>query len=241
MKKSTVAIIVIVLVIIFGTMYYLHVDVSRKVFNQTISTAEGMMKINSRLSEIEEELGMHETNQDDNELDEPIKDDVQFDSNKMKSDSTSVVYEETTLDYSCGLNIEIKDGKPYLSTDVEDEQYKFLFEDVKEKLENKELTGFKTNVKDVYYAYMGNGDMCPIILFLMEDGTVEYADSGKILKNKNYKSSGKIEELSNIVKFVELNAMEIDENGEGLSGWVTCAAIDKDGYSFDLSQSKSIK
>ncbi len=52
---------------------------------------------------------------------------------------------------------------------------------------------------------------------------------------------GKIEELSNIVKFIHLDAHDVDENGETLSGWITCVAIDEEGYSFDLSQSKTIQ
>lgn len=242
MKKSTVAILVIILIIIFGVMYYLHVDVSKKVFNETISTAEGMYLINSRLSEIEEELGMHENDSTANESNTQNKNDVQFDSSKMKSDNTYVEYDLYEDDIgNSGLNIEIKDGKPYLSIDIENEQYKFLFKNIENPIKNKELTGFKTDVKEVFYAYMGNGDPAPLILFLMDDGSVEYIDSWKILENKEFESQGKIEELSNIVKFVELDASCFNENGEREGGFITVAAIDEEGYSFDLSQSKSIK
>lgn len=237
MKKSTVAILVIILVLIFGVMHYLHVDVSKKIFNETISTAEGMMKINSRLSEIEEELGMHENDSSANESNTQNKNDVQFDSNKMKSDNTYVEYDLYEYDMgNSGLNIEIKEGKPYLSIDIEDEQYKFLFKNIENPIKNKELTGFKTDVKEVFYAYMGNGDPAPLILFLMDDGSVEYIDSWKIIENKEFESQGKVEELSNIVKFVELDASCFNENGEREGGFITAAAIDGEGYSFDLSQ-----
>ena len=83
--------------------------------------------------------------------------------------------------------------------------------------------------------------MSPYILFIMEDGSVEFVDSNKMLKLKNYESKGKIKELSNIVKFVHLNAQEFNENGEGMGGWITVAAIDEEGYSFDLSSSEIIQ
>lgn len=244
MKKSSVAILVIVLIIIFGVAFYLyHVDVSKKQLAETLKNAEEVWKLNSKIAELEDKLANQTDNQNITEENTQGKKDVKFDSSKMKSDSTNVSYEETTdwTPSSAGLEIEIKDGKPYLSTDTENEQYEFLFSTVKEPLKNKEITGFKQDVKEVYYAYMGNGDMCPIILFLMEDGSVEFVDSNKMLKNKQYGSKGKIKELSNIVKFVHLNAQEFDENGEGMGGWITVAAIDEDGYSFDLSASETIQ
>lgn len=244
MKKSTVAILIVILLIAFGVIFYLYnVDISKKQTEEKLNTANEIFELNKKISELEEKLENQESNKNVIQDNTQAKKDVKFDSNKMKSNSTNVRYEETTdwTPTSSGLEIEIKNGKPYLSTNIEDEQYKFLFSEVKGKVSNEEITGFNQDVKDVYYAYMGNGDMCPYILFLMKDGTVEFSDSGKMLKNKKYESLGKIKELSNIVKFVHLNAQEVDENGEGLSGWITVAAIDEDGYSFDLSASETIQ
>lgn len=244
MKKSTVAILIVILLIAFGVIFYLYnVDISKKQTEEKLNTANEIFELNKKISELEEKLENQESNKNVIQDNTQAKKDVKFDSNKMKSNSTNVRYEETTdwTPTSSGLEIEIKNGKPYLSTNIEDEQYKFLFSEVKGKVSNEEITGFNQDVKDVYYAYMGNGDMCPYILFLMKDGTVEFSDSGKMLKNKKYESLGKIKELSNIVKFVHLNAQEVDENGEGLSGWITVAAIDEDGYSFDLSESETIQ
>lgn len=244
MKKSTVAILVVVLLIIFGVVFYLYnVDVSKKQLEKELQTAEEVWKLNTKISELEGKLENQEANKNDADDNTQNKTDVKFDSNKMKSDSTNVRYEETTdwMPDNAGLEIEIKDGKPFLTTDIKNEQYKFLFSEVKDQIKNKEITGFDQDVKEVYYAYMGNGDPCPVILFLMQDGTVEFADSGKMLKNEKYESLGKIKELSNVVKFVHLNAQEFDENGEGMGGWITVAAIDEDGYSFDLSASKTIQ
>lgn len=244
MKKSTVVILVIILLVICGIAFYLYqVDVSKKQLEKELQTTEDIWKLQTENAELKEKLENQVADKSDVADNTQNKTDVKFDSSKMKSDSTNVRYEEETewIPNSGGLKIEIKEGKPFLTTDIEDEQYKFYFSEVKEQVKNKEITGFKTNVKDVYYAYMGNGDPAPIILFLMEDGTVEFADSKTMLTDGVFKSAGKIKELSNIVKFVHLNAQEVDENGEGLGGWITVAAIDEEGYSVDLSASKTIQ
>lgn len=244
MKKSTVVILVIILLVICGIAFYLYqVDVSKKQLEKELQTTEDIWKLQTENAELKEKLENQVANKSDVADNTQNKTDVKFDSNKMKSDSTNVRYEEETewIPNSGGLKIEIKEGKPFLTTDIEDEQYKFYFSEVKEQVKNKEITGFKSKVKDVYYAYMGNGDPAPMILFLIEDGTVEFVDSLKMLTNEKYESQGKIKELSNIVKFVHLNAQEFDENGEGMGGWITVAAIDEDGYSFDLSASKTIQ
>lgn len=244
MKKSTVVILVIILLVICGIAFYLYqVDVSKKQLEKELQTAEDIWKLQTENAELKEKLENQVADKSDVADNTQNKTDVKFDSSKMKSDSTNVRYEEETewIPNSGGLKIEIKEGKPFLTTDIEDEQYKFYFSEVKEQVKNKEITGFKSKVKDVYYAYMGNGDPAPMILFLMEDGTVEFVDSLKMLTNEKYESQGKIKELSNIVKFVHLNAQEFDENGEGMGGWITVAAIDEDGYSFDLSASKTIQ
>lgn len=224
MKKIVVAIIIIFIVALAVAVYLYNVKVSKKQVEENLNLAKEVWE--QKVIELE-----------DNELDN-----VHFDSNKMKSDSTMIVYEESNLDLgSSGLKIEIVDGKPYLSTDVKNNQYEFLFSEVTEPIENMEITGFNQSVRDVYFAFMGNGDMPPYILFLMEDGSVEFINSRKMLNGKKYESQGKIEEISNIIKFTHLDANEVDEKGEGLSGWMTCAAIDEEGYSFDLSQSETIQ
>lgn len=170
------------------------------------------------------------------------EDDIKFDSTKMKSDASYVVY--TPMNESlgnAGLNIEIKNGHAYLSTDIEDEIYKFLFSEKSEPIKDKEITGFNSKILDVYFGFMGNGDMAPIILFLMEDGNVEFVDSNKMIKMDRYESFGKVEEISNILKFEQLNATDVNEAGELLGGFITVVAIDKDGYSYDLSQSKTLQ
>jgi len=176
------------------------------------------------------------------ELKEDLKKDIKFDSNKMKTNLKLVYEEETANMGNSGLKISIKNGKAYLSNDINSKDYKFMFSEIyNESIKDKEITGFSSKVKDVYFAYMGNGDMPPFILFLMDDGSVEYINSRIMLIKKEFTSAGKIDELSNIVKFVTLNASDVDENGEKMSGFITVVAIDKEGYSYDLSASRTLE
>lgn len=183
-----------------------------------------------------------ESEQVEPEPKEDLKKDIKFDSNKMKTNLKLVYEEETANMGNSGLKISIKNGKAYLSNDINSKDYKFMFSEIyNESIKDKEITGFSSKVKDVYFAYMGNGDMPPFILFLMDDGSVEYINSRIMLIKKEFKSSGKIDELSNIVKFVTLNASDVDENGEKMSGFITVVAIDKEGYSYDLSASRTLE
>ena len=164
------------------------------------------------------------------------KKDVNFDPTKMLTDASNIKYEVNDIVTDIGLDINIKDGKPYLTTDINNEKFVFMFPLLIESVESKELTGFYGKVEEVYQAYIGNGDPKPVLLFLMNDGSVEYIKSSTILENGVFESEGKIIELSDIVKFQSVNAYDIDEDGERLSGWQTVVAIDKKGYSYDLSK-----
>ncbi len=171
------------------------------------------------------------------------KEDIEFDSDKMKVKAGySSKYEKDETDRgNAGLDIVIKEGKPYLSTDITNEAYKLLFPKITKTIKEQEIIGFDKKVIEVKFAFIGNGDPVPIILFLMEDGTVEYIPSDKMLNNRKYESFGKIDELSNIVKFANVILSEVNEDGENLGGIVTIVAIDETGYSYDLSQIKQIE
>ena len=164
------------------------------------------------------------------------KKDVNFDPTKMLTDASNIKYEVNDIVTDIGLDINIKDGKPYLTTDINNEKFVFMFPLLIESVESKELTGFYGKVEEVYQAYIGNGDPKPILLFLMNDGSVEYIKSSTILENGVFESECKIIVVSDIVNFKGDNAYDIDEDGERLSGWQTVVAIDKKGYSYDLSK-----
>lgn len=163
---------------------------------------------------------------------------LKFDPNKMKLKMENAVYKDELdyVDYITGMFITLEEGRVYVYTDVTNETYKTLFPKATKRLEGQEITGFSSNITDIHFAYSGT-DVSPAkILFLMEDGTVEYIDFQKLIENKEYVSAGKLEGLSNIVKLENVKVGFYDENGNSEGGADTNVAIDQEGYAYDLSK-----
>lgn len=162
-----------------------------------------------------------------------------FDGNKMKVKMDDAIYEDVRYDSIEGITVILEDdGKATVTVMPDNEVYKILYPDTETDIQNEELTGFGGKIASVYFANFGD-DLEPCkILFLMEDGSVEYIDSEKMIKSKDpkYVSEGRIEELSNIVRFENVAVAFEDENGEREGGTLTVVAVDKDGYSYDLDQ-----
>ena len=73
-----------------------------------------------------------------------------------------------------------------------------------------------------------------MLYFLMEDGTVEYMPIHKALKSQEFKSYGKLENVSNIVEIATGMAQaNVDGSGNG-PGWNTVFAINYDGDYYDI-------
>lgn len=158
---------------------------------------------------------------------------VPFDETKKKFD--------TTLSYNiirnpvlgCVINLDSK-GKVYLNIGAA--EAKEYSPNMKAPTNTDiEITGFSKKVVDVFVGMYGNGIDYPIILFLMEDGTVEYLNSKDAFENNKFVSAGKISGVENIVRIEQAGAYE-----EGSGGYRTVIAIDKDGYYYDVA-SKIIK
>lgn len=162
-----------------------------------------------------------------------------FYGNKMKVKMDDSIYGDVRYDSIEGITIILEDdGKATVTVIPDNEVYKMLYPDTEVDIQNQELTGFDGKIASVYFANFGD-DIAPCkILFLMEDGSVEYIDSEKMIKSKDqkYVSEGRIEELSNIVRFENVAVAFEDENGEREGGTLTVVAVDKDGYSYDLGQ-----
>lgn len=231
MNKSLKIIFIIILILLVLTLGIIFIrknnsDVYDKNNNQT-NTSE----------ELENQTDLNFEVENQKNLTDITKKHVEFDPEKVMPKKENVKYEEITSDKDdAGLKFEVKDGKVYLTTDINNNLYNLYFSDIaKNKIENKEIEGFTKKVQEVYLAYMGNGDVQPLILFLIEDGTVEYLDSKDMLKNENYKSSGKLGDLSNIVKFVDIEIKDIDKQGNEMSGARGVVAVNEDGVSYNIA------
>ena len=238
MKNNNVLLVILillVLILIIGVFFYIK-NISDKQNEILANISEGNI-VNKNTTNNAEENNMNLVAETDKNIDDETEVQVTFNPDKMISTNKFVRYEEDLRDRgTSGINVEVKDGKVFVSTDIEDEGYKLLFSNLElDEINNQEITGFDGSVKETFLAYMGNGDMAPVILFLMEDGTVEYLDSKEMFENETYKSSGKLGDLENIVKFTNITITDLDENGEDLAGAIGVVAIDKNGISYDIS------
>lgn len=90
---------------------------------------------------------------------------------------------------------------------------------------------FEQPVADIALGESGQSVGGDVLLFLLQDGTVEYMPIVKALKNGQFESYGKMGGLTDIVKFYRTDA--IDGNGD-FSGYITTLAQKADGQIIDL-------
>ncbi|MBQ3435767.1 MAG: hypothetical protein IJH13_01960 [Bacilli bacterium] len=95
------------------------------------------------------------------------------------------------------------------------------------KVEDIEIT-FEQKVNEMYFGGTGQSISGDLVLFLMEDGTVEYIPTYYAAKAKEIKSYGKIPELENIIKFYSAGVRA------GQFGYHTVLAQDNTGKLYDL-------
>lgn len=87
------------------------------------------------------------------------------------------------------------------------------------------------NVIDVVFGRFGNGSGDETILFLMDDGTIEYVPYYLALKENNFRSRGKLEGINGVIRLLYVNA----NNPNGTGGYRTVLAQRADGTLYDLS------
>lgn len=94
------------------------------------------------------------------------------------------------------------------------------------------LIPFEHKVVDIHMSTFDMNTELNTIFFLLEDGSVEYILIEDAIERNDFRSFGKIEELSNIVKFYEGTSCE--------SGTLNCTktafAQSTDGRIYDLSE-----
>ena len=102
-----------------------------------------------------------------------------------------------------GISLELSNnGNVYVSFFLNEEDIKsFGYDKIKLNSEKKEITGFSSKVIDIYLGtVIGQVVDYPIMLFLTEDGKVEYVNSKDVLENSNLVCKGTIPELNSIVR-----------------------------------------
>ncbi len=106
------------------------------------------------------------------------------------------------LERQVGGPVEGPEGDILMPTKLSGEIRRTQFNNL-ERTEEFEITGINANqVADVFVGGFGNGMGDETMLFLMEDGTVEYMPIMKAYEEKSYHSYGKIPGVENVIKFM---------------------------------------
>lgn len=176
-------------------------------------------------------------NEENNETEENVNDNsLDFDTSKIVN-STADSYE--LQNYNGTINVRLNDTRKMATLSFNrktlSDTYALNWDTtgvVEGTVEDKTIT-FTQGVKDVYVGGIGQDMSGDIILFLMDDGTVEYIPVYQALSTSGVDgliSYGTLQDLKDIVKFYSVGAIR---NPVGSS--VTVLAQTKDGTLYDLA------
>lgn len=176
-------------------------------------------------------------NEENNETEENVNDNsLDFDTSKIVN-STADSYE--LQNYNGTINVRLNDTRKMATLSFNrkalSDTYGLNWDTigvVEGTVEDKTIT-FTQGVKDVYVGGIGQDMSGDIILFLMDDGTVEYIPVYQALSTSGVDgliSYGTLQDLKDIVKFYSVGAIR---NPVGSS--VTVLAQTKDGTLYDLA------
>lgn len=158
---------------------------------------------------------------------------------------TTYEIENSAINHLEGFDVILEDSKVYFKlTDKEKVKSYLITDSTINRIENKkeEITGFNGKVKKVYFSQVGQAVMpdSSAILFLMEDGKIEYISYVDALQTTNLSSRGEIVGLYNITEIYSASAREwVDETGG--PGWESCIAKDSNNnyYSLEIAFEKN--
>ena len=101
-----------------------------------------------------------------------------------------------------------------------------------DEISNYEIE-FDKEVEDIFVGGIGHDSRSTLVLFIMEDGTVEYIHIYEAIEKEEFKSYGKVEGLENIVKLYSAGAHPKDSY---IGGIMTVLAQQSDGKLYDLEK-----
>ena len=239
MKKVLIGILVVCIVallIVTGKLYNSSNEKNTSIANQEAK----IQQLENKVVELENEITQKdviENEENDVELEQIPIGKVSKDNFKVFVDMDTCYYEKEAevRDYDTMVKVNISNKKAYITIDSENETLKSILESENIKnvndIENKEITGFLSEPVEVYFGQFGQDITGEKILFLMKDGSVEYINVVDMLKTQNYKSAGKIKNLSDVKQFDVLTVFDTEGGG-----YTTTIAIDKNGYYYDLNE-----
>lgn len=215
--------------------------------NGTVSDLQGKLDIISEtINSTENEKNTNKTSETSSKIQTLEEANVTNKVNKtgLIGDTTYKI-ENSAINHIDGFDVILEDSKVYFKlTDKEKIKSYSITNSTINRVENKkeEITGFNGKVKKVYFYQVGQ-DIMPnslAILFLMEDGKIEYISYVDALQTKSLKSRGEISGLYNISDIYSASAREwVDKTGG--PGWESCLAKDSNNnyYSLEIAFDKN--
>ncbi len=223
MKNAIIWVLVIVVIALSVVTFLMYQKV------ETLSTDVSDLRNQIALNEVKIETVNTDTEE---EVPPSRKKMVRFDPEKMKI-AAEGIYEAVSSDdvdlENIGIKVTIEEGKAYITTEFDKEDWISQMYGKPTEVENQEITGFSGKPVMCFMAVAGQDINPPTLCFLMDDGTVEYVNSKNMLTSEKYEVEGKLGNLKNIVSFEYVSVS--DPNG---GGYVSTVAIDEEGYSYDI-------
>lgn len=188
-------------------------------------------------SQVEENEKTETNNEENNETEEDVSDNyLDFDTSKIVN-GTADSYE--LQNYNGTINVRLDETRKVATLSFDrktlSDTYSLNWDTtgvVEGTVEDKVIT-FTQGIKDIHIGGIGQDTSGDVILFLMDDGTVEYIPVYKALSTSGVDgltSYGILLDLKDIVKFYSVGAIR---NPVGSS--VTILAQTKDGTLYDLA------
>lgn len=241
-KRKNIYIVIFVITTIIASCVAVYFYVMRKNDKQTLEAKIQEMSSQSNIVNKNENNIKSET---DTTIKEEVDEKVVYkytrptiDVNKCINAQKDVEYQikkEDSMsdDISCSVN---RDKKSVTLT-INWENMKKMYQinsptEIKGNSETVTIDNFSNEIIDVCIVRLGQGIGKETILFLMKDGTVEYIPIYRALKNKEYKSYGKLNGLDLIVDISK--GAVVSSNSEYVGGHITAFAIKEDGSFYDL-------
>lgn len=156
-----------------------------------------------------------------------------MDPNKCLNKDEGVTYFENTGDEFGGITCSLNTIKTSVNIDIDIDKVKSTYGlDIDKSNEMMSIANFNENVADVKISSLGFQAVgYEVMLFLMEDGTVEYMPIYNALKENKIMSYGKIQGIKDIVKITDGYVRGNEGGGGGFP-----VAIKSDGSFYNLEK-----
>ena len=250
---STFFLIIAIIIIILMGLYIYKVNVEKNTeMKKTADLELEVSNLNNTITNLQEKINTISETINSSSSNENTNNQVLEEANITDYINKTGLVGKTTYEINNsatkhlnGFDIILEDSKVYfkLTNKGNIESYSITSSTINRKENIKEeITGFSGKVKNVYFYEVGQAVMPEslAILFLMEDGRIEYISYVDALQTTNLSSRGEIKGLYNITEIYFASACEwADETGG--SGWASCVAKDSNNqyYSLEIALEKN--